>query len=144
MPKVSVIIPAYNASEYLSQTLESVLVQTYSDFEIILVDDGSTDETDQVIAKYSSHLNLIQQENKGLSAARNAGLNMAIGEYLVFLDADDLLTPRKLAIQAAFLDQNPGIGIVYSDGFLFTNKPNGEEERLLFSKSVYLFRRWIY
>lgn len=138
MPKVSVIIPAYNASEYLSQTLDSVLGQTYRDFEIILVDDGSTDETDQVIAKYRSHLNVVQQENKGPGAARNAGLNIAIGEYLAFLDADDLLTPRKFAIQAAFLDQNPGIDIVYSDGFLFRNIPSGEEERLLFSKSIYL------
>jgi glycosyltransferase involved in cell wall biosynthesis len=137
-PKVSIIIPAYNAAPFLPQALESILAQTFRDFEIILIDDGAIDETDLVISKYHSWLNVIRQSNQGPGAARNAGLRVATGEYLVFLDADDCLMPHKIEIQVAFLDQHPHIDIVYSDGFLIIQNPDGKEQHILFSKSRYL------
>src|SRR5919112_554735 len=92
---VSVIIPCYNHAHYLDQAIESVLNQSYRNFEIIVVDDGSTDETSVVASRYE-RVRLFQQENQGLSGARNRGLGEAKGEYVVFLDADDRLVPGAL------------------------------------------------
>lgn len=115
MPKVSVIIPAYNAMAYLPQAVESVLKQTFTDFEVHIVDDGSSDDT----ANWASHLadarvSLITQSNQGAGAARNAGLKKAQGEYIAFLDADDFWEPTKLAEQVKRLDQNTEIGLVHT------------------------------
>lgn len=95
-PSVSIIIPAYNAGEYLDACLQSVFDQTRGDFELIVVDDGSTDDTPQILERYREKANLrvIRQENAGLSAARNRGMDDACGEYLCFLDADDALEPE--------------------------------------------------
>lgn len=87
---ISVVIPAYNVAPYLAQCLENILHQTYKNIEIIVVDDGSTDNTVEIAEKY--RIKLISQENKGVSAARNAGLKIATGEYLHFMDADDLIS----------------------------------------------------
>ena len=114
MPKVSVVIPAFNCAAFLPETLESVFAQTYSDLEVIVVDDGSTDKTPSVIAPYSDRILYIRQQNKGLPAARNAGIRVARGELIALLDADDSWLAEKLAKQLPrFSDRE--VGIVYSD-----------------------------
>ncbi len=115
MPKVSVIIPAYNAMTYLSETLQSVIRQTFSDFEVLIVNDGSTDQIEQWVAGLSEpRVKLISQVNQGVSAARNTGITHAQGEYIAFLDADDLWEPTKLEKQVYSLEKNPAIGLVYT------------------------------
>lgn len=90
MPKVSVIIPTYNREQYLSDAIDSVIEQTFSDYEIIVVDDGSTDNTKEVLRKYNGKIRYFFQKNNGPSAARNMGLKQALGEYVAFLDSDDI------------------------------------------------------
>ncbi len=115
MPKVSVIIPTYNRANYIGEAIESVLAQTYQDYEIIVVDDGSTDNTRKVLEQFDGHIEYIYQENRGEAAARNTGLLVSKGEYLVLLDSDDTILPQKLERQVAFLDTHPSVGVVYSD-----------------------------
>jgi len=110
MPKVSVIIPTYNRAQYLPQALDSVLAQTYQDFEVIIVDDGSTDNTREIIDNYiqryiydSSKIRYFHQANKGAASARNAGIQQACGEYIAFLDSDDLWLPQKLVKSLDFI-----------------------------------------
>lgn len=111
-PTVSVIIPAYNQAQFINQAIESVLAQTFTDYEIIVVNDGSTDNTAQVLAAYGDHLQVITQANAGLSAARNSGLKVARGEFIAFLDSDDLWYSRMLATTVAYLQQNPEVDLV--------------------------------
>lgn len=100
MPKVSVVIPAYNAMSYLPETVASVLNQTFEDYEVIVVNDGSKDDIKIWIAQLAdTRIKLISQENQGLSGARNTGIAHAQGEYVAFLDADDLWAPTKLEKQ---------------------------------------------
>ena len=114
-PKVSVLIPAYNAMEFLPETISSILNQTYQDFEIIIVNDGSLDHIESWAKQQSdSRIQLISQSNKGLASARNMGLANARGEYIAFLDADDLWLPAKLEKQVQILDDNWDIGLVYT------------------------------
>lgn len=113
-PLVSVVIPCYNSERYVAQTVESVLAQTYPAIEIIVVDDGSTDATPRVLESYRTRITYLRQANRGPAAARNAGLRVASGAYLLFLDSDDLLTPTSVAVKAAFLEQRPQYGLVYS------------------------------
>lgn len=115
MPKISVIIPTYNRAMLLSSAIDSVLSQTYEDYELIVIDDGSTDDTTEIVNKYSTDkLRYVFQENKGRSAARNYGIKLAKGEYIAFLDSDDLFVPSKLEAQVRILDNNPCYGLVYS------------------------------
>jgi glycosyltransferase involved in cell wall biosynthesis len=114
MPKVSVTIPVFNASQFISQAIESVLNQTYSDYELIVVDDGSTDDTASIVMKYGERLRYIYQKNQGLSSARNTGIEKAEGEYLAFLDADDYWDKEKLKHQVAVLNNSPDTGVVYT------------------------------
>jgi glycosyltransferase involved in cell wall biosynthesis len=113
IPVVSVITPAYNQASYLSQAVQSVLEQTCQDFELIVVDDGSTDGTPQVLAGIQDpRVRAIRQPNAGLSAARNTGLRACRAPYVTFLDADDFFMPDKLAVLSAYLEQHPDIGLV--------------------------------
>ena len=99
MPTISVIVPVYNAGEYLRPCLDSILAQTHRDLEILLVDDGSTDGSGGVFDGYGAtdgRIRVLHQENRGLSAARNAGLDAAAGDYVAFVDADDVLAPQML------------------------------------------------
>lgn len=123
MPQVSVIIPTYNHARFVAQAVESALAQTYDDVEVIVVDDGSTDHTQAALAGYSASIKYIYQEHKGLSQARNRGVLAARGDYLVFLDADDLLPADKLALQVPLLDARPDLGLVYS-GFQYVDEQN--------------------
>lgn len=106
MPTVSVIIPTYNRASVLKRAIESVLAQDFHDFEIVVVDDGSTDNTPEVLASYQQ-ICVIRQDHRGVSAARNAGTARASGRLITFLDSDDLWLPGKLSVQVAFLNTNP-------------------------------------
>lgn len=106
--KISVIIPAYNAESTIESTLESVLNQTYQNLEIIVVNDGSTDRTLAVLAKYATKIKLISTANKGVSHARNTGLKYSKGEFIQYLDADDLLIENKIEIQLKALEAESG------------------------------------
>jgi len=115
MPKVSVIIPCYNQGQFLDEAVNSVLSQTYQDFEIIIVNDGSTDDfTTDILKKYSKpKTQVIQTDNQGLASARNNGIAVAKGRYILPLDADDKIGKKYLEEAVKVLDGNPGIGIVY-------------------------------
>jgi glycosyltransferase involved in cell wall biosynthesis len=124
-PLVSVIVPCYNYGRFLGDTLDSLIEQTYNHWECIIVDDGSTDTTRSIAESYVSRDDRIKyffQANGGLSAARNTGLRRANGEYIQLLDADDLLTSRKLDIQVSILEENTIVDIVYGNVFLFEKK----------------------
>ena len=112
--KVSVIIPAYNAEKYLAEAIESVLAQNYCDVECIVVDDGSTDRTAEIVNGFGQQILYVHQNNAERSVARNTGLTMATGEFISFLDADDILANDKLAEQVAFLFASGDYDLVYS------------------------------
>jgi glycosyltransferase involved in cell wall biosynthesis len=112
-PLVSVIIPAYNAAKYIKQTIDSVLSQKLTNYEIIVIDDGSTDQTSQIIASYDHDIIYVFQENRGQGAARNAGLQLARGDLISFLDADDLWCPDALLLLVQMLAKRPNIDVVY-------------------------------
>ncbi len=115
MPKVSVVIPAFNAMKYLPQTVESVLQQTFIDFEVLIIDDGSSDSIRQWVNEVTDlRVKLISQENQGVSVARNTGIAAAQGEYVAFLDADDLWEQTKLEKQVRCLEDNPTVGLVHT------------------------------
>lgn len=117
-PRVSVIIPTYNYGQYIEKSIDSVLSQTYTDFEIIVVDDGSTDNTKTIIeTKYRNKVKYFYQENKGAPAARNRAARESKGEYLAFLDSDDSFFADNIEKKVAALEKNPTIGMVYSDGY---------------------------
>jgi len=114
-PKVSVVIPAYNTAETLEQTLASVSLQTFADFEVLVVDDGSTDDTARVAESFpDSRVQVIRVRHGGAGSARNHGLGRARGDYIALLDADDVWHPDKLRRQVALLDARPAIGMCYT------------------------------
>jgi hypothetical protein len=121
--KVSVVIPTYNRAGFLVEAIKSVLDQTLQDFEIIVVDDGSTDNTSQVMADFSdTRIRYLWQENRGAAAAQNTGIKASIGEYITILGSDDLYLPQNLGKKAELLDSHPEIDLVYSDAYLFDDK----------------------
>jgi glycosyltransferase involved in cell wall biosynthesis len=138
-PLVSIVIPTYNRLDYVQQAVESVLAQTYQNFELLVIDDGSTDATCEVLpAKYKGRINYIWQENRGESAARNRGLALSKGQYIAFLDSDDLWCPQKLSSQVKMLE-NPArqdivavyssVWIIDSQGSRIQRKPAGQKKR---------------
>lgn len=125
MSKVSVLIPAYNAESYLAATLESVIAQTWPNLEVIVVDDGSTDDTLTVARQYASAtVRIVSQVNSGASAARNRAFAMATGEYIQYLDADDLLRPDKIQLQLSCLQQRPSAQLSSSAWAMFQDAPD--------------------
>ncbi len=118
VPKVSVVIPVYNGSRFLPEAVESIAVQGFPDTEVVIIDDGSTDETPVVarkmISAYRDRLAVSyqRQENQGPSAARNAGILRAVGDVIAFLDADDLYPPEKFKVQLAAFDDDPSLDLV--------------------------------
>ena len=117
--KVSVIIPVYNCENYISAAVESVLAQTYPVHEIIVVDDGSTDGTGLALECYTGEVRYIRQENRGVAAARNKGIVHASGDFIAFLDADDLWLADKLQLQMDFWQSHPQYSLIYSDMKIF-------------------------
>ncbi len=122
MPKVSVVIPAYNCEKFISTAIESVLSQTYGDYEVIVVNDGSTDKTDEVLSRYASKIKKIYQPNKGPAEARNTGIANSEGEYVAFLDQDDAWLPDKLRMQVEVMEKNDKLGLVYTDTYVLKDK----------------------
>ena len=118
-PRVSIIVPTYNRADLVGRAIRSVVQQTFSDWELIVVDDGSTDETPDVIASYRQELGerlvYLARSQGGGSAARNTGIDRAHGEFVAFLDSDDEYLPTKLARQLELFDLEPSLGFVYSD-----------------------------
>jgi glycosyltransferase involved in cell wall biosynthesis len=148
MSRVSVVIPAYNAMAYLPETMESVLNQNFNDFEVIVVNDGSSDETEEWVSQIiDPRVKLISQENKGLAGARNTGIHHAQGEYITFLDADDLWEPSKIEKQVRILEENPEVALVYtwvsyidekgeSTGRVFKNQAEGDVWKKLIEHNI--------
>jgi glycosyltransferase involved in cell wall biosynthesis len=119
MPKIAVIIPTYNRANLIGESIESVLRQTFADFEIIVVDDGSTDNTKEVVQSFNDpRIRYEYKENGGVSAARNTGAKMTVAEYITFLDSDDTYLPDALEKMAAFLDAHKEIGFVYGQAHI--------------------------
>ncbi len=121
MPSVSVIIPTYNRARMIGEAIESVLSQAYNDLELIVVDDGSSDETRKVVSNYFPQVNYLYQEHQGVSAARNCGIKHSRGEYLSFLDSDDLWLKEKLRSQMMFMESHPEAFICYTDEIWIRN-----------------------
>lgn len=117
MPKVTVYIPAHNYGRFLDAAIQSVLKQTMDDWELIVIDDGSTDNTSEVLKLYRTHpkIRILNQENRGLNITNNIALRIAKGEYLLRLDADDFLDENILLVLSQVLDTKPGVGLVYPD-----------------------------
>jgi len=114
-PKVSVIIPVFNGAKYLAEALQSVFSQTWRDYEVIVVNDGSADDSMEICRQFPGVRIITHQENQGQSAARNTGVRHARGEYIAFLDQDDRWYPEKLARQVPILEEGPTYGMVYSN-----------------------------
>lgn len=119
-PRVSVIVPAYNVAEYISETLDSIFAQTYKNFEVIVINDGSpdTEKLEKALENYLENIVYLKQENKGAAVARNTGIEKSRGELIAFLDGDDIWLPEFLESQTKFLDAND-YEMVYSDAYLF-------------------------
>ena len=114
-PVASIVVPAYNSERTIAETIASLLRQTFVDFELIVVDDGSTDRTAQIVRSFEdSRLRLVQQRNRGLAGAHNTGIHESRGRYIGFCDADDLWLPEKLELHIQHLEANPDVGISYS------------------------------
>ncbi len=144
-PEISIIIPTYNRCWILRDAIDSALSQTFSSREVIVVDDGSTDATAALLSEYSDNITVIRQENRGVSAARNAGIAAARGKYIAFLDSDDMWMPEKLLRQQAFFLSQPGAVICQTDEIWIRNgvrvnpgrrhrKPSG----MIFEPSLHL------
>lgn len=115
MKKVSIIIPTYNVEKYIADTVESVLAQTYSNFELLIIDDESPDRSVEICQQFNDpRIKIIHQKNQGLAGARNTGIRNASGDYIAFLDGDDLWEPEKLAKHVAHLEQSPSVGVSFS------------------------------
>lgn len=121
MPKVSIIIPAYNSSRFISEAIKSIFNQTFKDFEIIVIDDGSTDDTKDVLKPFIHQIQYIFKENGGVASARNVGIRMSKGKYIAFLDYDDIWLPNKLELQVQILDTCPQVGLVHTDNLFLIN-----------------------
>src|SRR5438552_9364698 len=121
MPTVSVIIPVYNTALYVKETLESVFGQTYTDYEVIVVNDGSPDtaELEKVLAPYRDRIVYLEQDNEGVASARNTAILAAQGRYVALLDSDDLWLPDYLRVQIGILERDPTIDALYPNAMIY-------------------------
>ncbi len=141
-PLVSILIPTYNYGAYLADAIDSVLAQTVSDYEIVVVDDGSTDDTAEIAARYPQ-VRYLRQENAGVGAARERGRLAARGRYLAFIDADDLWHPRKLEKQLAYLEAHPDCRIVFTLFENFYERPELERDPVAKQIHDIVFRQYM-
>jgi len=137
MEKVSVIIPTYNNEDTIIEAVESVLNQSYKNIEIIVIDDGSTDSTGDLIKKYLDKITYIKQQNQERSSARNRGILEATGKYIAFLDADDLYLKHKIEHQLNLLEKNQDFGMLYSNTYYLTKRELIETHYKEISGKVY-------
>jgi glycosyltransferase involved in cell wall biosynthesis len=112
VPAISVVIPTYNRADFLGESIDSVLAQDFAPYEIIVVDDGSTDSTVEVLAKYGDRIRVIRQANAGFAAAREAGIRIARAPWVAFHDSDDIMLPGRLLAQMEFVDAHPDVAVV--------------------------------
>ncbi len=126
MPKVSVVIPSYNHAAYLEQTVQSVFAQSFTDYEVLVIDDGSSDRSMELLLSYQDRLTVLSKENGGPASAKNMGLRRAVGEYIAFLDSDDLWSPDKLELQVRYLDDHRDVGLVFGDAVAFSENERGD------------------
>ena len=142
MPKVSVIIPSYNRQSYIQETIESVRTQSYQNFELIVVDDGSTDGTLNLLKSYGKSIHLIQQRHAERAVARNKGIEQSKGDYIAFLDSDDVWLPDKLALQVEVMERSPQVVCVYGACLRMDSKtqslPTARRQLKGFSGNVFL------
>jgi len=122
-PLVSVVIPTYNQPDFLREALESVFAQTFKDYEVIVVNDGSTDGTAELLEQYGDRIRVVTQDNQGIGRARNRGMDAAVGRYIAFLDHDDLWHPSKLETQVAYMRDHPDC-VGNSVPFAYSSAPN--------------------
>mgnify|MGYP004004405407 FL=1 len=129
-PSVTIYITNYNYGTYLEQAIQSVLNQTYTDYELIIIDDGSTDDSKDIIDQYQKHNNIytVFQENKGLNASNNIALNLTRGKYIVRLDADDYFAPQAIEVMVSELNRNKDHALVFPDYYHVDEKGNILEE----------------
>ena len=128
---MSIVIPTYNYGRFLGEAIQSVLDQTFQDFEIIIVDDGSTDNTMEVVSSFQDvRIRYIYQDHRGASAAQNVALYAARGEYITGMGADDLYLPQHLELKVKLLDSRPDVGLVCSDAYFFDDKTGATLGRL--------------
>ena len=125
MPYVSIIMPTFNSHQWISESIQSVLGQSFDNWELIIVNDGSTDNSVEIIQTYlnDKRIKLLHQKNLGPANARNYGISKCNGEFIAFLDSDDIWLHEKLQIQLQFFESNPHIGLVYSNYNLFYDNP---------------------
>jgi len=114
MPQISIVIPVYNAQKTLEKCLQSIFNQTYKNFEIIAINDGSTDQSLEVLKKYQDKITILNQNNQGAAAARNAGAKIAKGQFLIFCDADIIMDPQMLELMLKALENEPKASYTYS------------------------------
>lgn len=143
-PSVSVIIPTYNSAKFVVGTINSVLSQTLKDIEIIVVDDGSTDNTQSVIEPIREKIQYIRTDNKGPAHARNVGMKAAMGKYVAFLDADDLYLPHKLELEVSFIEAHPEVKIVATEVSSLIGDTVAEEYHLRSYHGIYRRKGWTY
>lgn len=142
-PVVSVIIPTFNRENFLKEAIDSVLAQDFSGIELIVVNDGSGDDTDKLLAGYGSALRSIMQDNKGVSAARNAGIRMAAGEYIAFLDSDDVWLPKKIEKQMDFFASHPCVSICQTDEIWIRRGERVNPKKVHKKESGWIFNRCV-
>ncbi len=141
MAKVSVIIPTYQTGRFIAQAIDSVLNQTFPVSEIIVVDDGSTDQTESILRGYGDRIQVIRQMNQGPSAARNTGIRAAQGEFVAFLDADDYWSPDKLQKECSVIQSDPQLGLVFCDCVFFDNQGQWKKTSFQMAKPA---KGWVY
>lgn len=134
MPKVSVVIPAFNSAKYIAAAIDSALGQTYKELEVVVVDDGSEDDTGRVVRQVEGAIVYRYQANQGAGTARNLGVSLSAGEWIAFLDADDIWYPDKVAVQMQYVISHPGVDFVYSDIDVMDENGNLTETGHLLSK----------
>jgi glycosyltransferase involved in cell wall biosynthesis len=122
MPKVSIILPIYNSAQFIEEALESIRQQTFQDYEVLVVDDGSGDQTGEIVKRHKDRLRYIYQEHGGPAKARNRGIRESTGKYVAFLDSDDLWLPTKLEKQVDMMDRNPELGMVITENLCFNER----------------------
>jgi glycosyltransferase involved in cell wall biosynthesis len=159
MSLVSVIVPVYNGEDTIAQTIDSALAQDFADFEVVVVDDGSTDSSATIVGRYGKRIRTVRQQNFGAAAARNLGASIATGEYLAFLDADDTWARDKLQLTHRALEKNRGAVLAFSgyrrispDGtetlpFFYGKAPSLPDifrRRIDIPPSTVLMRRWVF
>lgn len=125
LPLVSVVMPAYNARPFIEEAIRSVLSQDYPSIELTVIDDGSKDGTPELAEQFGSRVKVLRQKNAGPAAARNRGIAAALGDFIAFLDADDVWLPGKVALQVQYLQDHPDVGVVFGGFLRWHSQPDG-------------------